>query len=499
MPNLFWAALLLLCSLLSPAAWATDPAAVSGVDGLIRTIFEPFANLIVPIVFAKIPGTEILWIVMWLGVASITCTVYFRFIQFRLFGLAIQAVRGRFSNKTDQGEVSHFQALTTALAATVGLGNIAGVAVAISLGGPGATFWMIMLGLFGMATKFAECTLGVKYRQINADGSVSGGPMYYLKAGLAERGFPRFGKFLGGAAALILAFAAFGIGNLFQVNQATSQLMSQFQITEGAYLFGIGFGVVCALVIVGGIKSIARVTSILVPFMVVLYLLAGVIILGMNLDKLPTAFAAILSGAFTPEAGFGGFVGALMQGLKRGAFSNEAGFGSAPIAHAAVKTNEPSTEGLVALLEPFIDTVVICTMTALVIIVTGAYLDKDVAGAVMTSNAFNSVLPGFDVVLTISIVLFAFSTMLSWSYYGLKGWTYLFGEKTALLYKLVFCAVSVIAAAMSLDAVIDLSDALVFILAFFNVLGLYFLLPIVRAEINGFLHKIKTGVIKPND
>ena len=498
MPNILWAALLLLSALISPAAWADDPAAVGGIDGVIRSIFEPISNAITPIVFAKVPGTEILWIVMWLAIASVTCTVYLRFIQFRLFGLALQAVRGRFSQKTDQGEVSHFQALSTALAGTVGLGNIAGVAVAISIGGPGATFWMIMMGLCGMATKCVECTLGVKYRQINADGSVSGGPMYYLKAGLAERGFPQFGKFLGATAALILAFAAFGIGNLFQVNQATAQLMSQFQITEGAYLFGIGFGVACGLVIIGGIKSIARFSSILVPVMVGIYMLAGAVILGLNLDKLPAAFGAIISGAFTPEAGFGGFIGALMQGLKRASFSNEAGFGSAPIAHAAVKTNEPSTEGLVALLEPFIDTVIICTMTALVIIVTGAYLDKDVTGAVMTSNAFNAALPGFDVVLTISIVLFAFSTMLSWSYYGLKGWTYLFGEKTALLYKLVFCAVSVIAAAMSLDAVIDLSDALVFILAFFNVLGLYFLLPIVRAEINGFLHKLKTGEIKPN-
>ncbi len=486
-----------LMLLMASPAFAADE--VGGIDAAIRGVFEPLANAIVPIVFAPIPGTPILFIVAWLAIASLVCTVYFGFVQFRKFGLAIDVVRGRYSKKSDPGEVTHFQALSTALSGTVGLGNIAGVAVAISIGGPGATFWMIVMGLLGMATKFMECTLGVKYRQVNADGSVSGGPMYYLSAGLAERGFPRFGRVLAVASAIMVVFGSFGAGNLFQANQATSQLMTQFGVTSGAYLFGIGFAIATAVVIIGGIKSIASVTSKLVPLMAVIYLGAGLVILAMNTAHIPAALAAIFHGAFSPEAGLGGILGVMIQGMKRAAFSNEAGFGSAPIAHSAVKTSEPTTEGLVALLEPFIDTVVICTMTALIVVVTGAYTHSTLQGVEITSLAFNSVLPGFDVVLTIAVVLFAYSTMLSWSYYGLKGWTYLFGQKSGLLFKLIFCLFCVIGAAMSLGPVIDLSDASVFIMAFFNVIGLYFLMPIVKREVTGFFDRIKSGEIRPNE
>lgn len=494
MHKLWGALLLLLCS---PMALAADEP--TGVDAVIRGIFEPVANAIVPVVFAPIPGTPILFIVAWLAVASLICTLYFGFIQFRKFGLAVDIVRGKYSDKSHPGEVSHFQALSTALSGTVGLGNIAGVAVAISIGGPGATFWMIIMGLMGMATKFVECTLGVKYRQVHADGTVSGGPMYYLSAGLAERGLAPLGKFLGACAAVMVIFGAFGAGNLFQANQATAQLMNQFEVTEGAYLFGVGFAIATGVVIIGGIKTIAKVTGVLVPLMAVIYLGAGSVILAMNASQVPAAISAIIEGAFSPAAGLGGILGVMIQGFKRAAFSNEAGFGSAPIAHAAVRTKEPATEGLVALLEPFVDTVIICTMTALIVVVTGAYTQSNLQGVEITSLAFNSALPGFDIVLTIAVVLFAYSTMLSWSYYGLKGWTYLFGRRTELLYKLIFCSFCVIGAAMSLGPVIDLSDASVFIMAFINVIGLYLLLPVVKREVNSFLDKVKRGEIRRND
>ncbi|MFU8925014.1 alanine/glycine:cation symporter family protein [Acinetobacter puyangensis] len=482
----------------STFSFASDSTPRS-IDQIIADAVEPTANAISKVVFANIPGTDIIWIVAWLGIASVVCTFYFGFIQIREFKLATQILRGKFSDKEHPGEVSHFQALSAALSGTLGLGNIAGVAIAIALGGPGAAFWMVMMGFFCMATKFTECTLGVKYRHIDAQGNVSGGPMYYLKAGLTERGFPRFGKIMGVLAAVILAISAFGIGNLFQVNQATSQIMHQFQMESGAVWLGLFFGVACGVVIIGGIKKIAKVASFLVPLMVVVYMGGALVILAMHFSAIPGALALIISSAFTPDAAFGGFIGALMQGLKRASFSNEAGFGSAPIAHAAVKTKEPATEGLVALLEPFFDTVILNTITALVVVVTGSYLLKEYSGVLITTHAFNSVLPGFDIVLTISIVLFAFTTMLTWSYYGLKGWQYLFGNRGATAYKFVFCAVSIIAATMSLGSVIDLADALVFVLAFFNVLGLYFLLPIVKKEVNGFLAKVKSGEIKPNE
>lgn len=481
----------------SSTAYAAEE--VGGIDGMIRQIFEPIATVVNDVVFAKIGGTDIMFIVAWLALASLICTLYFGFIQFRKFKLSLDIVRGRYSDPSHPGEVTHFQALSTALSGTVGLGNIAGVAVAISIGGPGATVWMIIMGLMGMATKMVECTLGVKYRKINADGSVSGGPMYYLSAGLAEVGFPNIGKVLAFLAAVMVIFGSFGAGNMFQANQATAQLMTQFDIHSGAYLFGLAFAAATAVVIIGGIRTIAKVTEWLVPIMAVIYLGACVVILTMHFTQIPAAVMAIIEGAFSPAAGLGGIIGVMIQGFKRAAFSNEAGFGSAPIAHSAVKTAEPSTEGLVAMLEPFIDTVVICTMTALIVVVTGAYTHTELEGVKITALAFNTVLPGFDVVLTIAVVLFAYSTMISWSYYGLKGWTYLFGERSALLYKLIFCSFCVVGASMSLGPVLDLSDAGVFVMAFINVIGLYFLLPIVKREITGFLAKVKSGEIRPNE
>ncbi len=479
------------------------------VNEIFATATGPFVNLI----FAPIPGTSFPWIVMWLVIAATIFTLYFSFVQFRLFSHAIALVKGDYSNPKDAGEVSHFQALTTALSGTVGLGNIAGVAVAVGIGGPGATFWMILAGLLGMASKFTECTLGVKYRNEYEDGSVSGGPMYYISKGFAERGLPG-GKILAVVFAIFCILGAFGGGNMFQANQAHAQIAGLVGDYPG-WITGVIFAAVVFAVIVGGIKSIASVTEKVVPFMGILYVGAAIIILIVNADKIGWAFGQIFAGAFTGLGIAGGFVGALIQGFKRAAFSNEAGVGSAAIAHSAVRTNEPVTEGVVSLLEPLIDTVVICTMTALVITISGqlifdpatgqyildgsriATVDGN-TGVALTSAAFASSISWFPVILAIAVILFAFSTMISWSYYGLKAWTYLFGEgKTSeLVFKLIFCAFVIIGAAASLGPVIDFSDAAIFAMAVVNITGLYFLMGIVRKELNSYTTRLKSGEIK---
>ncbi|MDO8885077.1 sodium:alanine symporter family protein, partial [Pseudotabrizicola sp.] len=421
---------------------------------------------------------------------------------------------GKYSDPNDAGEGSHFQALATALSGTVGLGNIAGVAVAVTIGGAGATFWMILAGLLGMASKFTECTLGVKYRNEYPDGTVSGGPMYYITKGFAERGLPG-GKILAVMFAIFCVLGSLGGGNMFQANQAHQQLASVLGQYPG-WITGVIFAAIVFAVIIGGLKSIARVTERVVPLMGVLYVGAALIILVMNYDMIGWAFGQIINGAFTGNGIVGGMIGALIQGFRRAAFSNEAGVGSAAIAHSAVRTKEPITEGFVSLLEPFIDTVLICTMTALVIIITGQ-LTTDAAtglyilgengqivtasgttGVGLTSAAFGSALPWFPYVLVIAVLLFAFSTMISWSYYGLKAWTYLFGEgkKQEISFKVMFCVFVVIGAAASLDPVIDFSDAAIFAMAVVNIIGLYFLMPVVKRELNSYLARLESGEIK---
>ncbi|WP_371359471.1 alanine/glycine:cation symporter family protein [Cohaesibacter sp. ES.047] len=483
------------------------------IDQKVNEIFATATGPFVSLIFAPIPGTGFPWIVMWLVVAASIFTVYFAFVQFRLFGHAISLVKGDYSNPKDAGEVSHFQALTTALSGTVGLGNIAGVAVAVGIGGPGATFWMILAGLLGMASKFTECTLGVKYRNEYENGTVSGGPMYYISKGFKERGLPG-GRFLAVAFAIFCILGALGGGNMFQANQAHAQISGIVGDYPG-WITGIIFAAVVFAVIVGGIKSIASVTEKVVPFMGILYVGAAIIILIVNADKIGWAFGQIFEGAFTGLGIAGGFVGALIQGFKRAAFSNEAGVGSAAIAHSAVRTNEPITEGVVSLLEPLIDTVVICTMTALVITISGQLVfDADLGkyildgsriatvdgntGVALTSAAFGSSISWFPYVLAIAVVLFAFSTMISWSYYGLKAWTYLFGEgKTSeITFKLIFCVFVVIGAAASLGPVIDFSDAAIFAMAVVNITGLYFLMGIVRTELTSYTTRLKSGEIK---
>ncbi len=478
--------------------------AAPGIDETINAAVAPVSNFIAGIIFYSIPIGDVAFplIVGWLIAAAAICSFYFGFIQFRGVKHSLDLVRGRYSDPNDAGEVSHFQALATALSATVGLGNIAGVAVAVSIGGPGATFWMILAGLFGMASKFTECTLGVKFRRENADGTISGGPMYYLSRGFAEMGKPGLGRALAAIFAVCCIGGAIGGGNMFQANQAAQQIANvtggeaSFFADKG-WLIGLVLAVVVGMVILGGLKSIAHVTEKIVPFMAIIYVTAGLVIIFSNADKIGWAFGQIISGAFTGEGVAGGVLGALIQGFKRAAFSNEAGIGSAAIAHSAVRTKEPVTEGYVALLEPFIDTVVICTMTALVIVVSGT-LDSGLTGVELTSAAFATAFPWFPIVLAVAVVLFAFSTMISWSYYGLKATTYLFGENKTVenIYKLFFCICVVIGASMSLGPVIDFSDSMIFAMAIPNVIGLYMLLPVVRRELVQYQAKLASGEIK---
>lgn len=533
--------LLALISLFLPILSTAQETVEKGLDERVNDAFMPFAvwwenTVLTPI---SIGGYDFPIVLILLVLGATFFTIYFKVPGISKFGLAINTVRGKYdemdhhgleksdvnivdgdlvdtiADESKEGEVSHFQALATAVSGTVGLGNIAGVAVAIALGGPGATFWMIVCGLIGMSTKFVECTLGVKYRDVGSDGTVYGGPMYYMSRGLNEKGMKGLGKVLGVIFAILCVGASFGGGNAFQSNQAAVQLTSMFGWEGGAtgVIIGVVMAILVGIVIIGGIKKIASVTEKIVPFMAGIYVLASLVIIFANIKYVGEAFGMIFSGAFTPEAGLGGIVGVIIVGFQRAAFSNEAGAGSAAIAHSAVKTKYPASEGVVALLEPFIDTVVICTMTALVIIFfnmdAGAFdygnavgstvLLSDsqtyVGGVDLTSMAYDSVIPGFRYVLTIAIIMFAFSTMISWSYYGLQSWKYLFGRGKTVdtIYKVLFLLFVIIGAAATLDAVIKFSDAMILALVFPNMVGLLFLFPKVRDELNKYLSDIKAN------
>lgn len=442
------------------------------------------------------------FIVIWLVLGAIFFTLRMKFVNFKGFKHAIHLVAGKYTdpNAKEVGEVSHFQALTTALSATVGLGNIAGVAVAISLGGPGATFWMIFAGLIGMSSKFVECTLGVKYRKVNEQGEISGGPMYYLSEGLKRKNMGGLGKVLAVIFAILCIGGSFGGGNMFQANQAFAQLSGQFPaMADAGVVFGIILAVLVGAVIIGGIKSIAKVTDKIVPFMAILYVAFSLVIILMNFGNIGSVLSEIFNGAFNAPAIKGGIIGVLIVGFQRAAFSNEAGVGSASIAHSASKTNEPVSEGIVALLEPFVDTVVVCTMTALVLVFTGfADGTSDLAGSELTSAAFSSVFPWFSYVLIVAIFLFAFSTMISWSYYGLKAWTYLFGNSKLAdySYKGLFLVFVVIGSSVGLGAVLDFSDLMILGMAFPNILGLVLLSKEVRADLQSYFERVKSGAIK---
>ncbi len=517
--------------------FAQEATSEKGMDERIEEWFAPISKVVTDIVFYPITivGMDVPIVIIILLIGAFYFTVYNKFANIRLLGVAIRAAKGKYDDvdhhgadvmagdptpggdvfetiqKEDViGEVTHFQALTAALSATVGLGNIAGVAVAIALGGPGATIWMILAGFLGMSSKLVEATLGVKYREVGENGKIYGGPMYYLSKGLKAFKLGVFGKFLAIFFAVMVIGGSFGGGNMFQANQAASQFKLLFNLQESSsagFFFGVGVALIVGLVIIGGIKRIGKVTERVVPFMAIIYVGAALVIIVMNLPLMPDAVLQIWNGAFNLNAGIGGFMGVMIVGFQRAAFSNEAGVGSASIAHAAVKTRFPASEGIVASIGPFVDTVIICTMTALVIVVMnlkkglfsyGDVINSEVllnengqriGGVDLTSIAFDAAIPNFSIVLTIAVILFAFSTMLSWSYYGLQGWKYLFGRGrvTDTVYKVLFLVFVVIGSSASLGSVIDFSDAMIFAMVFPNIIGLVLLAPQVRREIDRYL------------
>jgi len=476
------------------------------IDQTIDAWVSPLTALVEHLILYPLPigEAQVPLVVLWLVAAAVLFTLSFRFINLRGLAQGFRLVRGDFDDPSHAGEVTHFQALATALSGTVGLGNIAGVAIAVSVGGPGAIPWMMLAGFLGMSTKFVECTLGVKYRIEHADGSVSGGPMWYLSRGLARRG-PRLallGKVCAALFALFCIGGSFGGANMLQANQSLGQLIeitggeSSFWVGRG-WLFGLLLAGLVALVILGGLRSIARVTSRIVPLMAIVYVGSALLIIGFHLEQVPAAFGLMFGSALGIDSVAGGALGVLAVGFQRAAFSSEAGVGSAAIAHSAVKTDTPVTEGLVALYEPLVDTVIVCTLTGLVIVLSGVWISADgIGGVELTSRAFASMFDGFPVVLAIAVMLFAFSTMIAWSYYGLKSWAYLFGDSRAAewSYKLMFLMFIVFGASLQLDAIIGFSDAMILAMAFPNLLGMLFLLPEVRADLNRYLCELRSGI-----
>ena len=491
----------------------SDPQTLT-ISDRINSAFEPVVNFLENVFFwdpVKAVGIDIEAnvpiVVLWLVFGGIFFTIRMKFVNLRAFRHAFALIRGKYDKPGSTGEVSHFQALTTALSATVGLGNITGVAIAIAVGGPGATFWMIIAGFFGMSLKFTECTLGIKYRHIDENGKVSGGPMYYLNMALKKRRLGALGKVLALFSAVMMVLASFGGSNMLQSNQSFAQFTTIFPAMEShGFWFGVLLSVLIGIVVIGGIRSIARVTSKLVPFMSVLYIGAALVIIFMNFSKIDDVFILIIRSAFNPVAIKGGIIGVIITGFRRGAFSNEAGVGSAAVAHAAARTDEPVKEGIVAMLEPFIDTILICTMTSLVIIFTGFHeATATLEGTELTSAAFESVFPWFPYLLVIAILCFAFSTMISWSYYGLNGFKFLFDKYifrfsgsrnlTSYIYYSIFLFFTIVGASSTLDNVIAFSDMMVLTLAFPNITGLLILAPEVARDMKDYLRRYREGLI----
>ncbi|MBE9177574.1 alanine:cation symporter family protein [Oculatella sp. LEGE 06141] len=469
-----------------------------GFLAAIDAVFSQIVAVLDRILFVSIAGVPL--VVLWLIGGAVFFTIRMGFINFRAFGHAIDVVRGKYDDPSEPGEVTHFQALSAALSATVGLGNIAGVAIAVSVGGPGAVFWMTIAGLLGMTSKFVECTLGLKYRIVRPDGTVAGGPMYYLSKGLSERGMRPLGQGLAVLFSILCIGGSLGGGNMFQANQSFVAVAEVIPLLQGrAWLYGLIMAALVALVIIGGIRRIGAVAGALVPAMCFVYVVASLWILLTNFTAIPAAFGTILVGAFSPQAMQGGFIGVLVQGVRRAAFSNEAGVGSAAIAHSAARTDEPVREGIVALLEPFIDTVVICNMTALVIVITGVYntASEGVDGVQLTLNAFSSVISWFPLILALSVLLFAFSTIISWSYYGEQSWGYLFGRNTTLAYKVLFVSAVFVGAVVNLGAVLDFSDMMILSMAFPNMLGGFILSNQVAADLKDYMSRLQSGQMQP--
>ncbi len=494
-------------------ALADDSASQeSGIGTVLKSIDQGFGSAVVAPIAQVLFFDLIFWdnasdgdlklpfIVFWLIAGATFFTLRFGFINIRAFKHAWVVTTGHYDDPNDPGEVTHFQALSSALSATVGLGNIAGVAVAVAVGGPGAIFWMIIAGFLGMSSKFAECTLGQMYRVVGDDGHILGGPMRYLETGLSQLGLPRFGRFLAILFALMCIGGSFGGGNMFQANQSYAQVADVFPIFAGGWgslAYGVILSFLVGIVIVGGIRRIGRVAGFIVPVMCGIYLLAGLFIIITNFDQVGPAIGKIIGGAFSPQAGLGGALGVLVTGFRRAAFSNEAGVGSASIAHSAAATDEPVREGIVALLEPFIDTILVCTMTGLVVVITGAYEGGGEEGVLMTSKAFATVLPWFPKVLSLAVFLFAFSTMISWSYYGERCWTFLFGAQFSIVYKVLFLAFAVFGSVLKLGNVLDFSDLMILGMAFPNILGALLLSGKVSTALKSYWSRYKSGEMQP--
>ena len=466
------------------------------INGFLSSIF------FFDIFFGQVDGATMPFIVAWLIVGGVILTFRFGFINVRMFVHSYKIITGQYKTADDVGEITPFQSLTTALSATVGLGNIAGVAIAISIGGPGATFWMILAGFFGMTLKFTEVTLAQIYREVRPDGRIMGGAMQYLSKGFAVRGHAKLGAILAVLFSIFAIGGSLGAGNAFQTSQAVGVISERIPFfATYPIVFGLILATAVGFVIIGGIKRIAQTAEKIVPMMVLIYLMASLWILFVNASEVPGAISLIFHEAFAPTAAVGGFIGVLVQGFKRAAFSSEAGVGSAAIVHSTAAVKYPVRQGMVALYEPFIDTIVICSMTALVIVTTGVYdpsgeyasLVASREGAALTAAAYGTVISWFPVILSFSIVLFAFSTMISWSYYGERSWTYLFGEKYTLLYKLIFISFTVIASVTSAAVMLNFSDLLFFAMALPNLIGLYVLQGDVKANLDAYMLKWKDG------
>jgi AGCS family alanine or glycine:cation symporter len=493
----------------APAAEDGRPAWIRGVDDLFGVwLVKPLATVLFFDFWTESwLGTSVPFVVVWLFAGAIFFTARMGFINVRGFWHAVRLTKGDYDDAgvEDKGEVSHFQALASALSATVGLGNIAGVAIAVGTGGPGATFWIMVVGLLGMTSKFAECTLGQLYRRVEPDGTISGGAMYYLREGLSDLGMKPLGVVLSVLFAILCIGASFGGGCAFQVGQSLTAIREEVAFLDAyPWVYGLIMAALVGVVIIGGIKSIGAVAGRIVPFMCGAYILTALFIIFANYTKILPAFEMIFTQAFSPVAIKGGFLGVLVIGIKRAVFSNEAGVGSAAIAHSAAKTNEPVSEGIVALLEPFIDTVVVCTMTSLVIVITGVYNAPDTAelvrnnkGAALTAVAFSQ--GGYDwfkYILYCAVVLFAYSTLISWSYYGERCWSALLGVRFSLAYKILFLVFVMLGSIVTAGNILEFSDLLILGMSFPNILGVLLLSNKVKRELDKYWGKYKSGKLK---
>lgn len=470
---------------------STSVFAQESFKEMVNQAFGVLNETYAKFLFWPVPFIELPLILTIMVAGGVFFTIRYGFVNVKLFKHAIDVIKGDYDNPNDEGEISHFQALTSALSATVGLGNIAGVAVAIGTGGPGAVFWLWLISFFGMSLKFSSCTFAQLYRKKDSVGEILGGPMVYISEGLKEKGYAKIGAVIGIFYAWMTIFASFGGGNLFQANQTFSIIKSQFP-SANPYVVGITLAFLAGIVLIGGIKRIGEVTSKLIPLMCAFYVISCLLIIFNNFSAVPSMIMSIFQEAISPSAAFGGFLGVMIQGVKRASFSNEAGLGSAAIAHSAAKTKEPVREGVVAMIGPVIDTQIVCTMTALTILITGSHLNPG-EGVVMTSNAFATLGSFMPFLLMVAICVFAYSTVISWSYYGERATEYLFGHKAIKFYRLVYVFVIILGPVMSISNVVDFADLMLLSMAFPNILVMMYLSGKVKVHVDDYLQRYQSG------